>query len=88
MKPYTQEVVGNYIIREFSQDVHNKELVWHRDEHDRIVEVIEGNKWRFQYDNQLPVTLEDGERFFIPKESYHRVIKGDGNLRIKIFEIK
>ena len=35
-----------------------------------------------QLDNQLPVPLT--ETIFIPKEMYHRVIKGTGDLTVKI----
>ena len=35
-----------------------------------------------QLDNELPKPLT--ERTFIPKEVYHRVIKGTGNLKVKV----
>ena len=49
---------------------------------DRTVEVIENNNWHFQLDNNLPQLLK--ETIFIPKETYHRVIKGTGNLKVRI----
>ena len=36
----------------------------------------------FQFDNELPFIME--EKFIIPMGVYHRVIKGDGELKLKI----
>ena len=81
--PFTEKSLGNnQYIREFSNDVDTHELEWHIDREDRTVEVIENNDWQFQLDNNLPILLE--ETIFIPKETYHRVIKGTGNLKVKI----
>ena len=42
-KPYRDlEVTDEYIIREFSQNIDPIELMWHRDDEDRIVEVLKG----------------------------------------------
>ena len=81
--PFIEKSVGNnQYIREFSSDVATHELEWHIDREDRTVEVIENNNWHFQLDNNLPQLLK--ETIFIPKETYHRVIKGTGNLKVKI----
>ena len=37
-------------------------------------------------DNQIPKQLKEGQTIFIPKGVYHRVIKGDGELIVKIKE--
>jgi hypothetical protein len=42
--------------------------------------------WKFQYDNDLPVDLSN-KKLFIPKETYHRLIKGTGDLTLKIFKL-
>ena len=86
MKPYKQTIKGNKILREFAHDTDSHELVWHRDKKDRIVRVIEGKGWKFQFDNMLPISLHEGQEIFIPKETFHRVIKGNGNLKIEITE--
>jgi quercetin dioxygenase-like cupin family protein len=86
MKPYTQTITGNTILREFAHDTDSHELVWHRDKKDRIVRVIEGNGWKFQLDNMLPIVLHEGQEIFIPKETFHRVIKGTNTLKIQITE--
>jgi hypothetical protein len=84
--PYTQTVKNGYIEREFDTSVSIDELVWHRDKLDRVVEVIIGGGWKFQMDNELPKVLKAGDMLTIPKETFHRVIKGDGKLKIKINE--
>ena len=79
-KPYKD--VG--IIRLFSSDVNSEELVWHRDRENRKVTVLEGQGWQFQFNGSLPFELTEGRIFDIPKDMYHRVIKGKTNLVLKI----
>jgi quercetin dioxygenase-like cupin family protein len=86
MNSYKEVIESNVILRTFSEDVESEELVWHRDKNDRVVEVIQSNGWKFQMDNELPKTLKSGDVVEIPKETFHRVIKGEGNLIIKINE--
>ena len=84
--PFKETLVGiNQYIREFSNNVDIHELEWHIDKEDRIVEVVENNNWEVQLDNELPKLLKD--KLFIPKETYHRVIKGDGKLIVKITKL-
>ena len=83
--PFKEKTLNNTSIREFSKDVNSDELIWHRDKEDRIVEVIQNNNWMFQMDNELPKILEG--KLFIPKETYHRVIKGNGDLVVKITKL-
>jgi len=71
-------------IRTFSKDVDEMDLIWHRDDEDRNIEVLEGKGWFFQRDNALPLELKEGDRIFIPKHQVHRVIKGKTDLKIKI----
>jgi len=85
-RPYTQVVEDGYIIREFDKDVSSKELVWHRDENNRTVEVLEGEGWKFQYDNEIPFDLKVGDEFHIESCEYHRIIKGKTNLVLQIRE--
>ena len=81
-KPYTDR--GDERI--FKEDVDDAELIWHRDKYKRAITILEGEDWQLQLDNQLPVTLEKGKIYEIPQLEYHRVIKGKGNLKIKIWE--
>jgi hypothetical protein len=85
MKPYLDyEKEGGVWIREFND--RTDELEWHRDETDRLVEVIEGDGWMFQYDNDLPFSINSSNTIFIPKETFHRLHKGKNKLKIKIKE--
>ena len=82
-RPYSEKKEEGYTIREFSQDTPSFEFVWHRDKEDRIVEATHDTDWQFQLDNDIPRTLEKN-KLFIPKETYHRLIKGTGDLIVKI----
>jgi quercetin dioxygenase-like cupin family protein len=72
------------VIREFSSEVDPMELVWHQDEEDRTIEILEGEGWQLQRDNELPLALQEGDSIFIPMGQIHRVIKGNTNLKIQI----
>jgi hypothetical protein len=85
MKPYKNlEVTEQYIIREFNENIDPIELLWHRDDEDRTIEIIGETDWQVQLDNQLPTLLN--QRIFIPRHMWHRTIKGTGPLRIKIYK--
>ena len=58
--------------------------MWHRDREDRIIESIGETDWMIQIDNELPKKIE--EKVFIPMGVYHRVIKGTGDLKIKLIK--
>lgn len=84
-KPYKDIEVGdNYVIREFDENIDPIELMWHRDNEDRVVEVLNTTDWKFQYDNQLPIQLKENVSLKIARHDWHRVIKGTGNLTLKI----
>lgn len=80
--PFNEFLSEGYNVRTFKSDVKGGELVWHRDKEDRIVECVGNTDWMVQLDNELPKSLN--ETVFIPKGVYHRVIKGNGNLTVKI----
>jgi hypothetical protein len=83
MRPYIDiEVTDRYIVREFDENIDPIELMWHRDNEDRLVEIIGETNWKVQLDNQLPTSIN--KPIFIPRHMWHRTIKGTGNLRIKI----
>lgn len=86
MKPYLEIVNGNVITRVLPESVTSEELVWHRDKNDRKVEILQSEGWKFQHDNQIPFELKRGDVLEIKKNTYHRVIKGKGDLVIKITE--
>ena len=83
MRPYTDiEVTDKYIIREFSENIDPIELMWHRDNEHRTIEILGETDWKIQLDNQLPTSMN--QPINIPKHAWHRVIKGTGNLLLKI----
>lgn len=83
MKPYQEQVLEeNTFIREFSQDIDELDLIWHMDDEDRTIVAIEETDWLFQFDDELPLSLNSP--IFIPRHKIHRVIKGNGNLKIRI----
>ena len=82
------QIDENTRIRRFSSNVPVDDLVWHRDKNDRIVEVISGEGWMFQRDNSVPKNLVEGEKISISKNEWHRVVKGEGDLVLKIIEEK
>lgn len=83
--PFKEENKNGYVIRDFSYDTDDSEFVWHRDREDRIVESIGDTDWMVQIDNELPKPLT--ESVYIPKGKYHRLIKGNGDLKIKVNKI-
>ena len=86
-KPYSEEInEAGTIKRTFSKNINSGELEWHRDKEDRIVRAINENDWMIQFDNGLPKQILVNEEIRIPKESYHRIIKGTTDLVVEINE--
>jgi len=82
-KPYKDlEVTDEYIIREFCDNIDPIELLWHRDDEHRTIEIIGDTDWKLQLENQLPTSMN--QPISIPRHEWHRVIKGTGTLRLKI----
>ena len=80
MNPFKNK--GN--IRTFSKDVNKLELVWHQDAEDRDIEILEGEGWQMQFDNELPFDIGKGDRIFITEQRIHRILKGTTDLKIRI----
>jgi hypothetical protein len=76
------KISNNTFIREFNQYTESGEFMWHRDHEDRIIESVDTTDWLIQIDDELPKKIE-GE-VFIPMGVYHRLIKGTGDLKIKL----
>lgn len=86
-KPFTESQISESIyIRTFYENVDSGDLYWHRDYEDRIIESTHGTDWTFQIDNELPQKLN--KEIFIPKGVYHRLIKGSGDLVLKVNKLK
>lgn len=82
-KPYTdsKEPDGT-ISRLFSASVKPEKLKWHMDNEDRLIEPLHETDWMFQFEDELPVPLN--KSIFIKKHQWHRLIKGNGSLVVKI----
>lgn len=82
-KPFVEhKIAESIVIRTFSANVPTEELQWHWDEEDRLVEPLNENDWAFQFDNCLPEKIY--RPIYIPAGKIHRVIKGSGDLIVKI----
>ena len=71
--PYTDKNETGYRLRTFNKDVQEEELIWHTDERDRVVEVVESKGWQFQFDDELPFGLQ------IISKKYNDFSKPDQN---------
>ena len=71
-------------IRSFSKNVKKLELVWHKDDEDRDIEILEGKGWQMQFDDELPFDLVKGDHIFIKRYRIHRIHKGVTDLKIRI----
>ena len=85
-RPYTETQSGDFVIREFLEETHSFEFVWHRDKEDRYVQALHPTDWQIQLDNEVPQVLSEN-KLFIPRETYHRAIKGTGDLKVKIYKL-
>lgn len=87
MNPYTEEQTDtNTYLRTFSAETPETDLIWHLDREDRVIEATHYTDWKFQFDDELPVSLNN--LITIPKNTFHRIIKGtdDCTIRIKKYE--
>ena len=83
--PFEEEKIDQYnFIRTFPADVDEMDLIWHADKENRIITVLEGNGWKFQFDEELPIKMRKGKTISILKGRLHRVIKGNGILKINL----
>ncbi len=84
VKPYKESYNEGFYYRTFSFDTNSEELKWHFDEQDRIVVCEHETDWMFQIDNRLPQKIIKNKEILIPEGEYHRIIKGNGDLIVKI----
>lgn len=82
-RPFISDEITKFVeIRTFLSSTPENDLKWHWDEEDREIEAVENIDWMFQFDNQIPVEIN--KKIFIPRGIIHRVIKGSGELKLKI----
>lgn len=84
--PFDEKIDESFKYRIFKSNIIDEELKWHFDKNDREVLIIESDNWKIQFDNKLPTEMKKGDKLFIPKGVYHRVVKGNGDLKIRIKE--
>jgi hypothetical protein len=84
MRPYKDVLIDEAVIREFDESIDPIELMWHRDNEDRVVSPVNKTDWKFQIENELPKEIQ-GE-IFIPRGVWHRIIKGTGSVKVKIIK--
>jgi hypothetical protein len=85
VNPYVDiETTEKYVIRKFDENVDPIELMWHRDNEHRTLYLQGETNWKIQLENELPTTFVPP--IFIPKHKYHRLIKGTGDLILKIYK--
>ena len=83
--PFTESAEGGDLLRSFSEDVDKFSLKWHRDPEDRLIEPTGFTDWKIQLEDGLPEYI--CKEVFIPKCSWHRLIKGTDKLIIKLTKI-
>lgn len=85
--PFSEEKKEEYFLRDFDQSIDEDELKWHFDDENRIVIPVECDGWKLQIDESLPFEMIVGTSYFIPVDVYHRIIKGRGNLKLKVYKL-
>lgn len=86
--PFEEQFIEeNVSVRTFDETIDPEELKWHQDDETRVIEVLEAGGWFIQYDNELPMPLQENKTYLVRKGEWHRVLKGTGNLKVKIERI-
>lgn len=89
--PYSEKSISSgscseTVVRIFSSDLDDEELKWHWDDEDRIIHPTDKTNWKFQFDNELPISIDS--KIKVPKGIWHRLIKGDGDLSLLIEKLE
>ena len=82
--PFIENISEGFHVRTFSSNLDESELKWHFDEEDRIIVCEHETNWQIQMDNELPQKIQKNKKYYIPEGEYHRVIKGTGDLIVKV----
>ena len=82
--PFREVLSSTDSVRTFPSDCKETDLKWHFDNEDREVTFLHDSDWKFQMDDQLPISIHEGLVVFIPEGEYHRIIKGTGDLKVKV----
>ena len=84
--PFDEEVDNKCVIRTFNNSLNENELVWHRDKEDRVIFPLHESDWKIQLDNDVPQELNPDNPIFIESKKFHRLIKGKGDLKVKVYK--
>lgn len=82
--PFKETIKDNSRIRIFKESTDDSEFKWHQDNEDRLVFALHETDWMVQLDDELPMHLEPNKEIFIPEGVWHRLIKGTGDLKVKV----
>ena len=79
--PFEEKQIDQFnFIRTFSADVDEMDLIWHADKENRIITVLEGNGWKFQFDEELPIEMTEGKSISILKGVLKSYIADSSNI--------
>ena len=85
MNPYEEKEISNNVFERVFKEKDREYFEWHRDKENRKIIVLDaGPNWYFQMDNCLPEELFAGKIITIPCEVFHRIISGQGILKIRL----
>lgn len=79
------QVSTNTFVRTFFQNTDSGDFTWHRDRETRIIQSVGFTDWKIQIDNELPKDFSHDIR--IPMGVWHRIIKGSGDLTLKVIKL-
>ena len=55
---FEKSAYDNVFTRVINENIDKEQLIWHKDQKNRVVKVIYGTGWKLQKDNELPFELE------------------------------
>lgn len=74
--PYEEiRIKENELIKIFPIEKNSNEFSNHRDSQDRYLEIISGEGWKIQFNEEIPIELFKKDIIFIPKMTWHKIIK-------------
>ena len=85
--PFKEVIKDSYNYRTFDSAINENELKWHFDREDRIVVCEHDTDWFIQMDNRLPELIVKNKEYFIQRGEYHRIIKGTGDLTVRVLKL-
>ena len=72
--------------RVFNESTGPNKLRWIKVKFDSDILVESGNDWSIQINEEVPTTLQVGQKYSISKDTHYSVIKGSDDLKIVIIE--